>query len=440
MSQEKFEFIKEFSCDCGRIHNTQVDDVIVEKGAVRKLPEVLARYQAKKAFVLADENTYKAAGEKVCGILEENGIAYSKFVFQGVSPEPDEFAVGSCMMHYDSSCDIIVAVGSGVINDIGKIAAKVTGNPYVIVGTAPSMDGYASGTSSMAMDGLKVSLPSACANVIIGDIDILKDAPKRLLQAGLGDMLAKYVSICEWRIANLITGEYYCETIAQMVRTALKKCADNAEGLLKREEEAIKAVFEGLIIGGVAMSYAGVSRPASGVEHYFSHVWDMRALEFGTNMDLHGIQCAIGTLIASRLYEQIKKMTPDREKALAYAKEFEYSEWSATLKEFLGKSSDAMIALEEKEHKYDAELHAKRLEVILEKWDDILAIMDEELPASVQIEKIMEDIEAPKTPEEIGLGDTSLEVTFKATKDIRDKYVLSRLAWDLGVIDELVFN
>ena len=103
-------------------------------------------------------------------------------------------------------------------------------------------------------------------------------------------MLAKYVSICEWRIANLITGEYYCETIAQMVRTALKKCVDNAEGLLKRDEEAIKAVFEGLIIGGVAMSYAGVSRPASGVEHYFSHVWDMRALEFGTNMDLHGIQ------------------------------------------------------------------------------------------------------------------------------------------------------
>ncbi len=151
------------------------------------------------------------------------------------------------MMHYDPTCDIVVAVGSGVMNDIGKIVANVTSNPYVIVGTAPSMDGYASGTSSMAMDGLKVSLPSACANVIIGDIDILKEAPKRLLQAGLGDMLAKYVSICEWRIANLITGEYYCETIAQMVRDALKKCADNAEGLLQREEEAIKAVFEGLI-------------------------------------------------------------------------------------------------------------------------------------------------------------------------------------------------
>ncbi len=440
MSQKKFEFVKEFSCNCGKHHTTQVDDVIVEKGAIKRLPEVIARYHGKKVFVLADENTYKAAGEKVCAILDGNAIAYSKFIYKGESPEPDEFAVGVCMMHYDSSCDIIVAVGSGVINDIGKMAAHITKNPYIIVGTAPSMDGYASGTSSMAMDGLKVSLNSACANVIIGDVDILKKAPKRLLQAGLGDMLAKYVSICEWRIANLITGEYYCETIAQMVRSALKKCVDNTQGLLRREEEAIKAVFEGLIISGVAMSYAGVSRPASGVEHYFSHVWDMRALEFGTNMDLHGIQCAIGTLIAAKTYEQIKSITPNKEKALAYANEFSYEEWSRVLKEFLGKSSDAMIALEEREGKYDRTLHARRLDVIIEKWDDILAIVETELPSSAVIEQIMTDIEAPKTPEEIGLGDTDLAITFQTTKDIRDKYVLSRLAWDLGVIGELKFG
>ena len=175
MNKDNFEFVKEFSCACGKTHDTQVDDVIIEKGAIKRVPEVIARYGAKKAFILADENTYKAAGEQVCAILEENNVAYSKFVFQGVSPEPDEFAVGSCMMHYDPTCDIVVAVGSGVMNDIGKIVAYVTKNPYVIVGTAPSMDGYASGTSSMAMDGLKVSLPSACANVIIGDIDVLKD-------------------------------------------------------------------------------------------------------------------------------------------------------------------------------------------------------------------------------------------------------------------------
>ena len=184
--------------------------------------------------------------------------------------------------------------------------------------------------------------------MIIGDIDILKQAPEHMLKAGLGDMLAKFVSIAEWRIGNLITGEYYCERVAQLIRSALKKCVDNAEGLLKRDEAAVEAVFEGLVIGGVAMAYAGVSRPASGVEHYFSHVWDMRGLEFGTPVDLHGIQCAMGTMKAVELYEVIKTVTPDREKAYAAVEAFNYSDWSNQLRIFLGKSGDTMIAQERK--------------------------------------------------------------------------------------------
>ena len=437
MEKSGFEFVKQFSCDCGRAHSTLVDDVIIEKGAIIQLPNVVRRYDASKVFVLADKNTYKAAGERVCSILKENNIAYSKYVYEGELLEPDEHGVGSFIMHLDHECDIIVAVGSGVINDIGKIVANTKGCPYVIVATAPSMDGYASATSSMALSGLKVSLPSACANVIIGDIDILKDAPLHMLKSGLGDMIAKYVSICEWRIAHVITGEYYCETIADMVRSALKKCVDNADGLLKREEEAVQAVFEGLIIGGVAMSYAGVSRPASGVEHYFSHVWDMRALEFGTNMDLHGIQCAIGTLIAARVYEQIKGIHPDKEQAITFVQGFDNESWNASLRAFLGNSAEEMIALEKKEKKYDAENHAKRLEIILSHWEEILTIMEEELPGSAQIEELLMRIDAPKTVKEIGIEPDILQMTFAATKDIRDKYVLSRFAWDLGIIDKL---
>lgn len=437
MNQSEFEFVKEFSCACGKTHKTNVDEVIIEKGAILRLPEVIRKYDAKKVFILADENTYKAAGEKVCSILEENKIAYSKYVYEGTSPEPDEKAVGAAIMHFDHSCDMVIAVGSGVLNDIGKIVSHTTNNPYIIVGTAPSMDGYASATSSMSLSGLKVSLPSACANVIIGDIDILKEAPAHMLKSGLGDMVAKYVSICEWRIAHIITGEYYCETIAEMVRGALKKCVDHADGLLKREEDAVKAVFEGLIIGGVAMSYAGLSRPASGVEHYFSHLWDMRALEFGTNMDLHGIQCAIGTLIAARLYEQVKVIKPNKEKALFYAKNFDVEKWNESLREFLGNGALEMIALEKKEGKYNIEAHAKRLEVILSKWEEILAIIDEELPSGAEIEDLLTRIDAPKSVQEIGIEPELLPMSFKATKDIRDKYVLSRLAWDLGIIEEL---
>ncbi len=436
MKIEKYlqTFEKE-SCSCGRDHIFTVSHVIIESGAIEKLPALITEFQSKKPFVLADKNTFNEAGEKICSILEHVGVKYAKYVFPTGEIEPDEKAVGSAIMHFDNTCDLVIAVGSGVINDIGKILANTAKLHYFIVGTAPSMDGYASATSSMSMDGLKVSLSSKCADVIIGDIDIVKNAPMKMLQAGLGDMLAKYISIAEWRIAHEITGEYYCERVAELIRTALKRCVDNAEGLLQRKEEAVKAVFEGLVIGGVAMAFAGVSRPASGVEHYFSHVWDMRGLEFGTKVDLHGIQCAVATNIAADLYEKVLKITPDKQKALAYAKAFDYQAWAKELKAFLGTGADAMIALEKKEQKYSVEKHEKRLEIILEKWDKLCEIIKEEIPAQKEIESILDTIGAPKTAKEIGI-DCDLATTLKATKDIRDKYVLSRLLWDLGIIEE----
>ena len=424
-------------CLCGKSHQITLPQIIVENDAITYLPKLINDYAGKKVFVLADKNTFEAAGGKVCATLENKGIEYTKYVFQSGEIEPDEKAVGSAVMHFDHSCDLIIAVGSGVINDIGKILAKINKLPYFIVGTAPSMDGYASATSSMTVDGLKVSLPSKCADVIIGDIDVLKNAPMRMLQSGLGDMLAKYISIAEWRIANEITGEYYCERIAQLIRTALKRCVNNAEGLLSRDGEAVKAVFEGLVIGGIAMAFAGVSRPASGVEHYFSHVWDMRGVEFGTKVDLHGIQCAVATNIAAGLYEKVLTITPDKEKALAYARAFKYEEWAIELRRLLGFGAEAMIALEAKEQKYGVEKHEKRLSVILKKWDKIQEIIREEIPAQKQIESILDKIAAPKTAKEIGI-DCDLSITLKATKDIRDKYVLSRLLWDLGVMEECI--
>lgn len=424
-------------CSCGREHDVAIDDVVVGKGVIQRLPEFVEKYGAKKPFILADRNTYQAAGETVADILRSHGITFSAYIYQNDALEPNEEAVGAAFMHFDNSCDLIIGVGSGVINDIGKILSKVSGRKYIIVGTAPSMDGYASATSSMSLDGLKVSLNSRCADVIIGDIDILKQAPEHMLKAGLGDMLAKYVSIAEWRIGNLISGEYYCERVAQLIRTALKKCVDNAEGLLKREEAAVEAVFEGLVIGGVAMAYAGVSRPASGVEHYFSHVWDMRGLEFGTQVDLHGIQCAMATMKAVELYEAVKETVPDRDKAFAAVEAFDYGDWSAQLRSFLGKSGETMIAQEQKERKYDKSTHPARYQKIADNWDTILKIIEEELPSAAALSKLMDVIGISKDPSSIGVDAECAKLTFKATKDIRDKYVLSRLAWDLGILDEL---
>ena len=436
MSIDVLQGFNHTPCSCGKAHRFS-SEVIVEDGAIRRLPGLLKDRGIDRAFVLSDRNTEVAAGAAVKATLTAAGVVVTGYVFEEETPEPDEAHVGLAVMHFDPAAQAVIGVGSGVINDIGKIVAATAGKPYIIVGTAPSMDGYASATSSMTVQGLKISLPSKCADVIVGDTAILCRAPLPMMAAGLGDVLAKYISIAEWRIAALVTGEYYCERVADLVRQALRRCVDNADGLLRREPAAVAAVFEGLVIGGVAMTYAGLSRPASGVEHYLSHIWDMRGAALGTPVAPHGVQCALGTLIAAGLYERLLTMTPERERALAYAAAFDKNVWNDTLRQFLGKGAESMIALEEKEGKYDPEKHRARLEVILANWDAIRQILREELPPAAELECLLTKLQLPTTMEQMGLDSALLPLTFKASKDIRDKYVLSRLCWDLGVLDEM---
>ena len=415
-------------------------DILIGDGAIRALPDVMEKLGADSVCVFADANTYAAAGKAVCEILQSSGTAVSCHLFTADPLEPNEHSVGFAAMSLDSKCKAIVGVGSGVINDICKIIANLTQKPYVIVATAPSMDGYTSATSSMERQGLKVSINSKCPDVIIGDTQILAQAPKKMLASGLGDMLAKYVSICEWRISHLVTGEFYSAEIADMVRLALKKCMDNADGLLLRDHAAVEAVFEGLIICGVAMSYAGLSRPASGCEHYISHILDMRAAQFKTPCSTHGLQCAMGTLLTVRLYEKLKTFTPNREKARAYADGFCYADWCGELQTLLGAGAETMIAQEEREGKYDKRRHAARLDTLLANWDHILQIIEQELPSSDVLEKLLDQLDAPKSLGDMGIDETLMPLILGATKDIRDKYVLSRILWDLGITPEEILR
>ncbi len=439
ISEKMFEMNGK-KCACGKVHKIPFVKYESGSGVINTLCPHIRALGGTKPFIVADVNTFKAAGEKVEKILKDGGFDFSKHIFTENRTEPDEKAIGSLVLHFDRSCDIIVAVGSGVMNDLSKILSKTTGLPFIIVATAPSMDGFASDTSSVIRDGLKVSVNSRSADVIIGDTDILRNAPVKMLLSGLGDMLAKYPSICEWRIGQLLNGEYYCEDVALLVRGALKKCVDNADGLLSRDEEAVKAVFEGLIISGVAMAYAGLSRPASGTEHYISHIWDMRNAEFGTPFDFHGIQCGIGTLLTAKLYDELLKITPDREKALKSVNEFDLSAHYVKLRELLGNSAEPMIEGEKREKKYDLAAHAARLEKIIANYDEIKDIILAEIPRYTELYELLKRLGAPMSAEDIGNDSALLPFMFIATRDVRDKYILSRLAWDMGVDGELAAN
>ncbi|HHT65417.1 MAG TPA: sn-glycerol-1-phosphate dehydrogenase [Clostridiales bacterium] len=431
------ELIREegFICSCGKHHHTEVKDVIIGHGVLDQIPEQIIKHGGSKPFLLADQNTYRAAGERIVTILKENNIPFSCFIYPQEHLEPDEVSLGQAAMNFDTECNIIIGIGSGTINDLGKMLARVANRKYMFAGTAPSMDGYATNNSSMISAGVKVTLPSTCPTTIIADLDVICNAPMKMLYAGLGDMLAKYVSSCEWRISHLINGEYYCEQIASLVRRSLKKCIQAAEGLPKRDPKAIQSIMEGLVLSGIAIDFAGFSRPASGVEHYFSHVWDMRALVFQTNSDLHGIQVGIGTVLALGVYEQLASIQPDKNRALEYVDQFELESHQAFLHQFLGSSASELALLEQKEGKYDKRKHALRLEQILQHWDDILAAIQQELPEQSEIVELLEEIGAPSSPAALGFSTELVRRTFHATKDIRDKYSVSRLLWDIGELD-----
>lgn len=107
------------------------------------------------------------------------------------------------------------------------------------------------------------------------------------------------------------------------------------------------------------------------------------------------------------------------------------------MEDFLGNSAKRMIAQELKEQKYDKSTHPARYALIEKNWGAILNILEEELPTYQQISQILDTIGIPKDLASIGVDRETAKRIFKATKDIGDKYVLSRLAWDLGVLDEL---
>ena len=249
-------------------------------------------------------------------------------------------------------------------------------------------------------------------------------------------MLAKYVSVCEWRISHLVYGDPYCEEIAGLVRASLKKIVAHAEGLMRREDEALEAVVEGLVLSGVAMAFAEISRPASGLEHYFSHLWEMQALETGKPYDLHGIQVGVGTVLTMKLYRKIREVRPDRAKAEAWMKSYDREAWEQQIRRIFGKTADEIIAIEDKSKKNDPARHAARLEKLIDHWDEILKIIDEELPDYDALHSLMAATGMPMTPADLGISLEDTVDAFIGSRDIRDKYLSCSFLWDLGLTDE----
>lgn len=300
-------------CSCGRHHEVGIDTIRVSSG----IADIVAAFAAKRGrgkpvLLVSDSNTFPAQGDAVAKASETAGVEMAAYTYQTTHMlVPDEKAVGELLLAVPRGTGLIIAVGSGTLNDLCRIISDRTHIPYLIVCTAPSVDGYASTVSPLIIKGHKTTLEAVYPMAIFADPEVLRAAPATLLHAGFGDLLGKVTALADWELARRIQGEYHCPVIEKMVRRALDICIAGAGGVAERDPGAVTALFDALVLSGLAMGMVGNSRPASGAEHHLSHYWEMDALKNGSAHALHGNAVGSATVAVSRMYELLRDLLPE---------------------------------------------------------------------------------------------------------------------------------
>lgn len=425
-------------CACGQKHRTDLQFLVAGKGVLEQLPEALKKLNVRRPMIVSGPFAFPTVGEEVRAVLDKAGIAYSVFVFErngAKKLQPNEKAVAEIIRSFNPVCDVLLCVGSGTVNDVCKTAATKLHVPQLTVGSAPSMDGYTSASASLELNNTKATVSVNAPVGVICDVNLMAQAPMRLLWAGLGDMAAKACSLCEWEMASVILGEHYCPYTAGLVKLSYERSLSGAPDIPERSPDAVQAVIEGLLLSGVCMSYVNSSRPASGLEHYFSHCWEMMAIARGKEYDLHGIYVGIGSVITLHIFKKLRQLRPDRARAEKAAAAFDRDAWEARLRKvFLG-TADGFIALEDKLRKNDRNNRMKRVDKIVENWDTLAGIL-EKAPDPEAVEAILRSSGMPTRASEIGLCADDVADAFVCSRDTRDKYLTSSLIWDIGYMDE----
>ena len=290
-------------CTCGVEHRCEIRDIRVGSGLVHQVGAILKENNfPTKILLVADKDTLQAAD----GILESlEGFEVSQYIYDSirVATMDDVRLVESWFDRVDG----VLAVGTGSVHDPSRMACARQKKPLCLFGTAPSMDGFASYSAPIVDGNFKTTHPAKCPEVIIADTKILADAPTELKSAGFGDMISKYIALIDWQVSHLLTGEHYCEKVAGLTRYATDRIMAMADKVTLNDEEAAGAVFESLLMTGIAMAFTRTSRPGSGTEHIMAHYWECLELLEGKIPNYHGEDVGVTTLIMLNYYNELAK-------------------------------------------------------------------------------------------------------------------------------------
>lgn len=411
------KLLKGVDCSCGKFHSCNIKYVYIEKDAAKRLVELCEK--VNNILIVADENTFEAAGASVVSVLSDKNL--KRVIFSGKTVLiPNEQAIEKVSQNLDG-IELIIGIGSGVIQDLCKYVSFQSKIPYYIVATAPSMDGYASTGAAMITDGMKVTYSADVPTAIIADTDVLKNAPMEMIVAGYGDIIGKYSALNDWKLSNIVNNEYLCDYIYDLTFDMVKKTLPLADSLLERNGDSVKTLMEALVVVGIAMSFAGSSRPASGSEHHLSHYFEITGIIDNKPYFPHGIDVVYSTAITAMLREKLATTEFPTE---LYKQD--KSDYINEMNRVYKSVADGCMALQDKMGRYNQD----RADIYKSNENEIKEVL-KEMPTSDEIIKILDKI-GLSTKEFYNLYTIDkINDAIVYAKDLKDRYTVLWLYYDI---------
>ena len=400
-------------CVCGREHTLETKKVVVEYNALANFEQYMedVGLAGKRRAVVYDTMVYQLTEGK-------HVKADQEIVLEAKGLRAEDTLIEEMMKQLDHP-EVIVAFGAGTIMDFGRYPAYKLGIPFVAIPTLASSDGFTANICSAILNGQKKSTPMCAPILVVADLDIIKGAPARLVASGINDILAKYVSLTDWRIAKIVADEYYCPMVAELAEHALKLMREAADKYAATGVADHEAMTMAQMESGLTMQLLNHSRAASGAEHLMAHLVELHPPRFEKAEGIHGECVGVGTFECIKVYHELAKKTPK-------AKPFQplTEEW---VREKFGERLMPGI-MKENENDVLATFPSQN---IVGHWEEIRELIAK-IPSVEEMEKLYSDCRCKYRPEDIGIDPSLADEMLEISAAIRNRLTLIRM---LRVLD-----
>ena len=429
------------------------------QGVYTQASKLFAQYfPGRKAVIVADINTWPVLGQKVYENFVASGIPTDKYIIEKeefhadwkyvemtdliVEGRYDEAKALENKTDYEDidpsklireaseEFNVLVSVGSGVINDLCKLASHHHAQSYVCVPTAASVDGYSSFGASITYLSAKQTFNCPAPVAIVADIDVIAAAPKAMTAAGYADLAAKIPAGGEWMIADFVGAELIQDDAWHILQDYIDDFLANPDAVAAGDPQAIADLFEGLTLSGFAMQAARSSRPASCCDHLFSHFLDMSGHRFNGKLQSHGFQVAIGTLAMCAAFDELFKLDLtqlDVEACLAAWPSLEQEQERAL--QLFEETAAPKLGYESITSKYeDKEKVREDLARLVAVWPEFKTKLQGQVYSFAKMQDLFRRAGAPYETEHIGVSREQIRDMFPIVQLMRYRYNLLDLA------------